>query len=433
VSSRFATDAGLLRRVRWRLVAWSSGLTLVVVVVLGAALYASMATSLQSAAMEQLNTQASAVERVLSALGGGDRLLRLGDLPTGVPIGGAVFGGGASGTVAFVIDEEGRLLRPIQREIDSLVDADSFSAALDDGEDVRESIAADGTPVRILSRSLLEGGTTYVVQVIQDRTTEVRTLSALVTVMGFGGLLALLLAVGVGVLYSGRALVPIRESLRRQREFAADASHELRTPLAVVDGSIDQLLKHPERTVGEVRQILVEMGDRVDHLSMLVDELLLLARSDSGAIELRNERIDLADAAAEALRRLRELAATRGVELRLEASPSPVHGDPDRLRQVVGILADNAIRHSPTDGLVTVTVGSGRVARLTVDDAGPGIRDEDLPRIFDRFWRGRDAPPGGVGLGLAIAAWIVERHRGTITAANRAQGGARVTVELPPM
>jgi signal transduction histidine kinase len=111
-----------------------------------------------------------------------------------------------------------------------------------------------------------------------------------------------------------------------------------------------------------------------------------------------------------------------------------VSGDPDRLRQLSAILIDNAIRHSPRDGTVLVTIGSsgsnGR-ATLSVDDDGPGIRDEDLPHLFDRFWRAADAPSGGTGLGLSIAAWIAERHEGSIVASNRSTGGAHFEVSIP--
>ena len=103
-----------------------------------------------------------------------------------------------------------------------------------------------------------------------------------------------------------------------------------------------------------------------------------------------------------------------------------------RLRQLVTILADNAIAHSPTGSTVTVHVGpSADGAHLAVDDQGPGVREEDMAHVFDRFWRARGAPAGGTGLGLAIAAWIAQRHGGTIGVTNRPEGGARFAVRLP--
>ena len=107
-------------------------------------------------------------------------------------------------------------------------------------------------------------------------------------------------------------------------------------------------------------------------------------------------------------------------------------GDAQRLRQLVLILVDNAIAHSPRGGKVAVSVRQADgTSTLVVDDDGSGLREEDLPRVFERFWRGSGSPPGGAGLGLAIANWIVTAHGGTIAAANREPTGARFTVALP--
>jgi signal transduction histidine kinase len=183
--------------------------------------------------------------------------------------------------------------------------------------------------------------------------------------------------------------------------------------------------------VREVGEALGDIESEVEHLTGLVDDLLLLARSDSGVVDLRREPLDLAEVAGEALQRLRGLAEARGVQLRLDAAPVGVTGDPDRLRQLAAILIDNAIRHSPRDGTVLVTIGEDGRARLSVDDDGPGIRNEDLPHLFDRFWRAADAPSGGTGLGLSIAAWIAHRHGGSIVASNRASGGAHFELTMP--
>ena len=131
-------------------------------------------------------------------------------------------------------------------------------------------------------------------------------------------------------------------------------------------------------------------------------------------------------------RTLAVAAGTDVVGIVVDPAPAPVTGDPVRLRQLVAILVDNAIRHSPPGSEVRVAVRTGaRTADLSVEDQGPGIRPEDLPRVFDRFWRAPGAPAGGTGLGLAIAQWIVERHGGRIAVMNRDGGGARFDVQLP--
>ena len=249
----------------------------------------------------------------------------------------------------------------------------------------------------------------------------------------------MLVAAGFGALYASRALVPIRDSLtaqraalRRQREFAADASHELRTPLTVIRSSVELLRRSAARPVAEVGDALADIDAEVQQLTGLVDDLLLLARSDSGAVALERVPLQLDDVAAEAAAALAKPAADAGVRIEVDPAPTPTVGDPARLRQLVTILLDNAIRHSPRESTVTLAIrpfpdGAG----LAVEDAGPGVRPEDRDRVFDRFWRAPGAPAGGTGLGLAIARWIAEHHDGSIAVHASEAGGARFEVRLP--
>jgi two-component system sensor histidine kinase BaeS len=195
---------------------------------------------------------------------------------------------------------------------------------------------------------------------------------------------------------------------------------------------VEHLERHRDEPVASVGDALGDIRDEVEHLTALVGDLLLLARTDSGVAELEHVPLDLSDVAGEALAAVSSLAAARDIRILLDPEPAPMVGDPLRLRQLVTILVDNAIAHSPTGGEVTVTVRSGRDGvRLRVDDSGPGLQPDDIPRVFDRFWRASGAPAGGTGLGLAIANWIVERHGGSIAAANRPTGGATFEVRLP--
>jgi signal transduction histidine kinase len=160
--------------------------------------------------------------------------------------------------------------------------------------------------------------------------------------------------------------------------------------------------------------------------------MLLLARTDSGVIQIERVPVDLGDIAAEAASSLAMLGQERGVKVVLDPLPAPVTGDPLRLRQLVTILVDNAVRHSPGGSTVDVRVRpTAGGAELQVDDQGSGIRPEDVPMLFERFWRADNAPAGGTGLGLAIARWIVEQHGGRIGATNRPEGGANFSVWLP--
>jgi len=426
---RHHADARLLWSVRRRLVAWSAGATLVLLIILGAALYFSVDASLASAGRAQLDSQAGAVRKYLQRLPAGG-LDEPDSDPGDPPIGRVAFGGPGSGTISLIVDSAGAFLGPEPFDKTDLPVMDGISAALQGGVDVRLA-TVHSAPVRVWSETVKIDGQQRVLQVIQERTAEQRTLTILLVVLLGGGLAVLVLSAGVGFIYAGRALVPIRESLQRQREFAADASHELRTPLAIVRGSVEHLRRHQARPVAEVGDALDDIENEVEHLTGLVDDLLLLARSDSGVVELAREPVDLADAAGDALQRLRSHAAAAGVSLALDAAPVTVTGDPDRVRQLSAILIDNAIRHSPAGGTVRIGIHGGSQPGLTVEDDGPGIRPEDLPHLFDRFWRAADAPAGGTGLGLAIAAWIAEHHGGSITASNRAEGGARFEVHFP--
>ncbi len=423
----------MLRRVRWRLVAWSAGLTMLVMLSLGTVVYLVIDASLTGSAVDTLERRLNAASELLTSLPP-DRFPRrpeLGFPDVGIPFGAPAFGGSASGTVTLIVDQGGRLFGPLQSGLEGLPIADGILAAQASGEDLRES-TLNGTPVRALSRRIVVNNEPLVIQIVQDRAAEQRTLDLLIAVLGLGAAAAVALAIGLGFVYAGRALVPIRASLRHQRDFAADASHELRTPLTVIGLNVGELRRDPERPLAEVANVVDDIEAEVGQMTTLVEELLLLARSDSGAIEVRREPIDLAAVVAEALPRLGDLAAARSVTVSLDATAAPMRGDPERLAQLVTILADNAIRFSSAGGTVRVTVAlsDGR-ARLAVEDQGRGIRAEDLPRLFDRFWRATDAPAGGVGLGLSIAGWIVRQHRGQINAANRPTGGARFEVSLP--
>jgi two-component system, OmpR family, sensor histidine kinase CiaH len=436
VSDRRGSDAALVGRVRWRLLAWSGGSTLVVLLVLGSVLYAAVAGSLAKAATDQLTGRAKSVVGGVMA---GIAVPPPGKLPMDVQgvttidaLPGLVIGGPASGTVAIVTQVGSGATRP-DRPPDELIDKSALLTVGQTGQSLVTETTIAGVPWRVLTVPIDTPQGTMIVQILGDRTDEQRTLGILLVVLIVGGLVALLASLAVGWLYAKRALVPIRDAMRRQREFAADASHELRTPLAIVRGSIDHLRRHRDRPVAEVGAALDDIEDGTQRLTALVDDLLVLARTDSGAIELERSRTDLGEIALDAAGGFGTVASRAGVEVRVDAEPVPLNGDVARLRQLVVILVDNAIRHASAAGGRSVEVSVkalDRSAVLAVEDDGRGLRPEDLPRVFDRFWRATDAPPDGTGLGLAIALWIVEQHGGTIAATNRPTGGARFEVRL---
>jgi len=427
-------ESALLRRTRWRLIAWSGGTTLVVLLVLGITIYVAAANTLAAIGTDQLRSRVRELgfnkQLTVTAISGPPGAVTVTSDPSNA---GVLFGGEASGTFAEIVPLEKFANTPamgvtVVNENLDIPDA-AMLADISAGRTVIREISVGGTPLRILAAPIQTPIGTYVAFVIGDRTSEVGTLQTLLAVLLGGGLVVLLAAVLVGYVYAGRALVPIRESLRRQREFAADASHELRTPLSITRAAIAEL-RRGRADPAIVDRVIDDLDAGTSRIELLVGDLLLLARTDAEAIELEPISTDLAHLAAEATESLEPVANARGIRLVLDVEPSPLAGDEIRLRQLVGILVDNAIRHTPDHGRVTVAVRPG--ALLTVEDEGRGLREADVERVFERFWRAPDAPAGGTGLGLAIARWIVERHQGTISAGNRPTApGARFVVRLP--
>jgi heavy metal sensor kinase len=230
-------------------------------------------------------------------------------------------------------------------------------------------------------------------------------------------------------------LARLDNSFETMRRFVADASHELRTPLSVIRGEADVALAR-DRGAAEYRQSLGVILDESRRLSRLVEDLLNLARADSGHVRLERSEFYLNDLVAECCRSMRAPAEARGVALECQpASDTSFRGDEELLRRLVLNLLDNAIRYTPAGGKVTVALeANGAGARLRIADTGIGISETALPRVFDRFYRADEArsrQDGGFGLGLAIVQWIAESHGGAVEAASRPGAGSTFTVTLP--
>ncbi len=235
-----------------------------------------------------------------------------------------------------------------------------------------------------------------------------------------------------------RMLDRIETAFEAQRRFTADASHELRSPLTVMRGELDLALRK-DRSPGEYREALVSAREEVFRLSRIVEGLLVLARSDSGAIEPRLERADLSALALGAVERVSPEATSRSIDIEVKA-PVPVEGafDPDLVAQLAANLVENAVRYVDEGGKVMVSaIDGGAEALLVVEDSGSGIPAGSEEAIFERFWRAdpsRTQAHGyqGTGLGLAIVKVIAEAHGGSVSASNDSElGGARFEVRLP--
>jgi heavy metal sensor kinase len=216
-----------------------------------------------------------------------------------------------------------------------------------------------------------------------------------------------------------------------QHRFLADVSHELRTPLTVIKGNVG--LMRRMKTVDE--ETLASIDQEVNRLTRLVGDLLLLSKAESGTLPLSRDPVSLDTLLLEVFREMSVLAGNK-IHLKLtEIDQIQVLGDRDRLKQVLLNLMGNAIQYTPEGGEVFVGLSkrSGR-ARIVVRDTGPGIPEEDLAHIFDRFYRAeksRTRESGGVGLGLSIAQWIVTRHGGEIVVDSKEGEGTAFYVWLP--
>jgi signal transduction histidine kinase len=225
----------------------------------------------------------------------------------------------------------------------------------------------------------------------------------------------------------------VEEAYRRQADFVADASHELRTPTTIIRGLSDLLLRWGASDAEVLRESLEGIRRQADYLGRLVHDLLVLARG--GTLDpAQREVIDLSELAAVAVAESRPAAGGRRLSLE-PREPAPVRADPLRLHQVLGALLDNALRYTAEDGHIRVGVSTRPgTALLEVEDDGPGIAPADLPRVFDRFYRGRALARdgrGGAGLGLSIARAIAAEHGGTIDAWSEPGRGTRISVALP--
>lgn len=234
---------------------------------------------------------------------------------------------------------------------------------------------------------------------------------------------------------AGRALIPIQNSWEKQQQFVSDASHELRTPLAVIQSKTDVLFQSPSATIEEKAVDISTISKECRRLSKLVSNLLLLARSDSNQIEMDKKTFELDKLLEEIINPYKEIASyqEKAMILKVERDITFM-GDRERIHQMMVILLDNAMKYTNEDGHIQIDcTQTSNSIRIRVKDNGIGVKEEDIPNLFDRFYQGDKARSmsEGAGLGLSIANWIVEKHYGKISVESKWGEGTCFEVIFP--
>jgi two-component system, OmpR family, sensor histidine kinase CiaH len=413
----------LIARIRWRLVGWNILILGLILLVAGTSIYAAVSRSLLTEVDSNLLARS---DQAMPLLFPGPRREEFGQ-----PGGGraAVCQGYSGGLFCVALGPDGSVRANPQQ-----VTTPDLPWPATPQPTFATIQLNDGDIARVLLRRMPDGGM-LVTGISLDPVES--ALHSLLLVLIAGGGLGLLLSLAAAWFLSGRALVPIEHAFQQQQEFIADASHELRTPLTVLRSATDLLNSHRDEPLEENGELFDDVRGEIARMERLAMDLLTLARSDAGGLELMTAPVEMASMAGEVVRRTTPLASSQGIALALhsEDSDALVEADPDRLQQVLLILIDNAIKHTPPGGRVDVTVRRhGQQAAVEVADTGTGIPSEHLPRIFDRFYRAdkaRARAQGGTGLGLAIAKMLVDAHHGHLSLTSTLGSGTQATVSLP--
>lgn len=415
----------MFNRARWSLTLWFTGVVALILVVVGAAVLFSARAALFRGVNSDLHDRAAPF---FEPIPGGRQLreIRLGPAFTA----GGYFYALARGTGAVIRSSE-------NTDPSGLANAEQIAKALDEGPIFVDTKSSEGDDLRIYVIPVhMPGEPPLALEVGRSTEPERQALRRLLFILLGGGGAGVALSVAGGYVLAGRALRPIQVAMDQQRTFVADASHELRTPLSLIRANAEILRRNPGQTIKANIASVDDIIHEADRLNSLVGQMLTLARSDTGKEVLEVAPVDVAALARDTAREMGLLARPKGINIETEAeSPLIVEGDEMRLRELLTILLDNAIKYSGDGASVRLRVAQrdGK-AVATVADTGAGIPPEALPHIFDRFYRvdkARSREMGGAGLGLAIAKWIAEAHKGSIRVDSALGRGTTVTVELP--
>jgi signal transduction histidine kinase len=416
----------MFQQARWKLTLWFAGTVAVIFGVIGIAIFASAGKALFDGVDSDL--EARAQREVLGPLAG---------QPLNPEAQGILQVATAGGYFYAITDQNGVLVKSTSNvEAGGLAPVAELPDAASGNTEYINTKSTDGDDLRVYVVPVeTRRGDTLYLQVGRSTEPERRALRQLLLILVAGGGAGLALAMAGGFWLSDRALKPIRTAMEKQREFVADASHELRTPLALIRANAEILKREGYKPVDSNIESVDDIILETDRLAALVTQMLTLARAETDQPP-QFVPVDLNGLAEDTAREMRLLAEPRDISIAVDAGDETiVSGDPLRLRELITILLDNSLKYSEEGAAVTVRVrpDSGR-AVLKVTDTGRGIPIEAMPKLFDRFYRAdkaRSREMGGSGLGLSIAKWIADVHKGTIGIESTPGQGTTVTVGLP--
>jgi signal transduction histidine kinase len=415
----------MLDRLRWRLTMGYAGIFVIILVLLGAATVLGFSRELTDQQDTLLTQEAEDVTRNLQD----------GEHREVLAEGSAEYSWVALDTRARVTDRD-----PTAATLGTLGLPTKALAreALASDEAVSATIPGPEGNARVVSMPMrgASGEVVGVVQYARSLQGVQKTVGRLVLVLlplALGGLGAALFG---GLFMAGRAMRPARESFERQRAFIADASHELKTPLTLIRADAEMVL-YRGRLNRDDRTLVEHALAETDRMGSILSDLLLVARLDAGKLEVAEKPFDLALVLSEEAERFGARAAAKGVSLEVRVPGElPARGDPKRTEQILTVLLDNAVRFAPPGGSIDVSglLVDGRT-EATVADTGPGVPQEQLDRVFDRFYRAeasRSRSKGaGTGLGLAIARDLARAQGGDLAAEKEEGWGAMFRLSLP--
>jgi signal transduction histidine kinase len=332
------------------------------------------------------------------------------------------------------LTQKGTLLTDIGPQYSKgFIDLKAVLAAQKNGYDFRTVNTSNGVPVRLFTYVVPAGEKVQVLQIGRYLSAQQRVLKRLLnTMILLGGVVTIFFGLASWFL-AGRTIKPSQLAWDKQHTFIANASHELRAPLTLIHAGVEMSLRKAETP--EQRELLSDVLSDANYMNKLIEELLLLSRLDTNVLKLELQPVNLSTFSTEMLRQVERLAQTQSVLLTHAIAAIQIIADPVRLKQVLLIILDNAIRNTPSGGTVEVKcLSAGGKGLIEIEDNGSGIPHEMIDKVFERFFKVDDQSSmdyRGSGLGLSIAKSLVEAQNGSIGIVSAPGKGTKVTLSFP--